>query len=189
MWRWQIDHYCLCLLAHQKWKFIVDVDFLCKIEKRIILKGLLYCVCIFLLCYKKKLSKLIKKKNNTPYTSKQPLMIAYEGSESAWDNFRKFIHQFQPETKTFIRKLERILYKWYRQNLSLLFNEMRLNEWLLPNFTYFIYICIFSFIFYYTGENYMHRHLKTFPLLHFILRLFKAPTIRPPASHHENYTS
>ena len=27
-------------------------------------------------------------------------MMAYEGSESAMDNFDKFIHEFQPETKT-----------------------------------------------------------------------------------------
>ena len=38
-------------------------------------------------------------------------------------NFGKFIYQFQPETKTLIRKLDRILIKLYRQNLSLLFNE------------------------------------------------------------------
>ena len=53
-------------------------------------------------------------------------MMAYEGFESAWDNFGKFIHQFQPETKTLLRKLERILNKLYKQNLSLLFNETRL---------------------------------------------------------------
>ena len=52
-------------------------------------------------------------------------MMAYEGSESAWDNFGKFIRQFQPETKTLIRKLE---IKSYRQNLSLLFNQTCLNE-------------------------------------------------------------
>ena len=34
------------------------------------------------------------------YICKQPLMMAYETSESARDNFDKFIHQFQPETKT-----------------------------------------------------------------------------------------
>ena len=45
------------------------------------------------------------------YTSKQPLMMAYEGSESARDNFGEFIYQFQPEIKTLIRKLERILNK------------------------------------------------------------------------------
>ena len=51
-------------------------------------------------------------------------MMVYEGSESAQDTLGKFIYQFQPETKTVIRKLERILNKSYRQNLSLLFNEI-----------------------------------------------------------------
>ena len=52
------------------------------------------------------------------------------------DNFGKFIHQFQPETKSLIRKLKRILIKLYRQNVSLLFNQTCLNERLLPNYTY-----------------------------------------------------
>ena len=56
--------------------------------------------------------------------------------ESARDNFGKFIHQFQSETKTLIRKLKRILDNLYRQNLSLLFNETCLNERLLPNYTH-----------------------------------------------------
>ena len=78
--------------------------------------------------------------------------MAYEAFESARDNFGKFIHQFQPETKTLIRNLERILDKLYRQNLSLLFNETCLNERLLPNYThthththahiYIIWICV-----------------------------------------------
>ena len=34
-------------------------------------------------------------------------------SESAQDNFGKFIHQFQPETKTLIRKHDRILMKLF----------------------------------------------------------------------------
>ena len=38
-------------------------------------------------------------------------MMAYEGSEIAQDNFGKFIYQLQPETKTLIRKTERILYR------------------------------------------------------------------------------
>ena len=59
--------------------------------------------------------------------------MAYKKSESARGNFGKFIHHFQSETKTLIRKFERILIKWYRQNVSLLFNQIRLNEWLLPN--------------------------------------------------------
>ena len=43
-------------------------------------------------------------------------------SESAWDNYGKFIHQFPAETKTLIGKLERISIKLYRQNVSLLSN-------------------------------------------------------------------
>ena len=61
-------------------------------------------------------------------------MMAYERSESTQDNFGKFIHQFQPETKTLIRKLERILIKLYRENVSL-FNKTCLNERLRPNYT------------------------------------------------------
>ena len=38
-------------------------------------------------------------------------MMAYEGSKSAQDNFGKFINQFEPETKTLIRKLGMILNK------------------------------------------------------------------------------
>ena len=62
--------------------------------------------------------------------------MAYEKSESARNNFGKFIHQFQSETKTLIKKLERILIKLYRQNVSLLFNQTCLNERLLPNYIY-----------------------------------------------------
>ena len=63
-------------------------------------------------------------------------MIAYERSESAWDKFGKFIYQLQPRTKTLVRKLERILIKSYRQNVSLLLNQTCLNEGLLPHYTH-----------------------------------------------------
>ena len=59
--------------------------------------------------------------------------IEYYQKNMEYLNFGKFIHQFQPETKTLIRKLERILTKLYRQNVSLLFNQTCLNERLLPN--------------------------------------------------------
>ena len=70
-------------------------------------------------------------------------MMAYEGSESARNNFGKFIHQFQPETKRLIRKLERILIKLYRQNVCLLFNETCLNERLLPIYIYILFINLY----------------------------------------------
>ena len=71
----------------------------------------------------------------TLYTCKQPLKMAYGKSESIEDNFGKFIHQFTPETKTLIRKLDRIFKKLYRQNVFLLFDQICLNERLLPNYT------------------------------------------------------
>ena len=58
---------------------------------------------------------------NSDNICKQPPVIASERSENARDNFGKSIHQFQPETQTLIRKLERILIKLYWQNVSLLF--------------------------------------------------------------------
>ena len=39
------------------------------------------------------------------------LIIAYESSERARENFGKFIKQFHPNTKTLVRKFERILIK------------------------------------------------------------------------------
>ena len=91
-----------------------------------------------------------KLKKDNPYTYKQPLIMAYEKSESARDNFGKFIPQFQAEIKILIRKLERILMKLYIQNGSLLFNQTCLNERLLPNYTHthththtYIYIYIY----------------------------------------------
>ena len=64
----------------------------------------------------------------------------YEGSESARDNFGKFIYQFQPETKTLIRKLGRILNKLYRQNLSSLFYGMHTHTHTHTHTHIYIYI-------------------------------------------------
>ena len=76
-----------------------------------------------------------------------------ERSESDRENFGKFIHQFQPDTKTLIRKLERILIKLYTQKVSLLFNQTSLTERLMPNHTHththiyiYIYIYIYTFL-------------------------------------------
>ena len=41
-------------------------------------------------------------------------MMAYEWSESVQDNFGKFTHQFHPETKALLRKLESNLIKLFR---------------------------------------------------------------------------
>ena len=46
--------------------------------------------------------------------------MSYEMFESTRDDFGKFIYQFQPETKTIIRKLESILIELYRQNVFII---------------------------------------------------------------------
>ena len=46
-------------------------------------------------------------------TQQKPLMMAYEGSESALDNFNKFIYQLQPKTKALVRKLEGLVVLFY----------------------------------------------------------------------------
>ena len=69
-------------------------------------------------------------------------MMASERSKSTWDNFGKFISQFQPKTKTLVRKLERILMKLYRQNVSLSFDQTCLNERLQPNHTHIYYMVV-----------------------------------------------
>ena len=52
------------------------------------------------------------------------------------DNCVKFIHLFQPDNMTLIRKLETILIRLLSQNVSLLFNDTYLHERLLPNYTH-----------------------------------------------------
>ena len=60
--------------------------------------------------------------------------MAYERSESTRVNFGKFIHQFQSETKTLIRNLERISIKLFRENVSLMY-------------LYYIYIYIYIYMY------------------------------------------
>ena len=66
-------------------------------------------------------------------------MMAYERSESARDNFGKFIHELQLETETLIRKHESDLNKLYKQNVSLLFNQACIYIYI---HIYYIYIYI-----------------------------------------------
>ena len=107
------------------------------------------CICIVLLCYK--IPKTFKLFKNTFYTCKQPLMMAYERSENARDNFGKFIHQFQPETKTFIRKLDRILIKLYRQNVFII--QSNIYIYIYIYMCVYIYIYIYIYIYNVTGRK------------------------------------
>ena len=64
--------------------------------------------------------------------------MANERSKSIRDNFGKFVNQFQPKTKTLVRKPERILIKLYRQDVLLSFNQTHTHT--------HIYIYIYIYI-------------------------------------------
>ena len=75
-------------------------------------------------------------------------MIVYERSESARYNFGKFIHQFQPETKTLIKKYERILTKLCRKNwLLVVWVLWHTNLCRLFNAKFSLYVYTFNQIF------------------------------------------
>ena len=67
--------------------------------------------------------------------------MAYERSKTIHDNFGEPIYQFQPKTKTLIRKHGKILIKTHFNLIILLFYLTYLNERLLPNYTH-THVCV-----------------------------------------------
>ena len=70
-------------------------------------------------------------------------MMAQSQVESTWDihNYGKYINQFSPNTIKSIRQYERINKKICQQKMSIMFNEIFINEKMLPIYIY-IYIYI-----------------------------------------------
>ena len=74
-------------------------------------------------------------------------MMAQSQAESTWDtyNYGQYINQFPPNTIKVIREFEQIQKKIYRQKMSIMFNEICINEEMLPKYIYiYIYIVISS---------------------------------------------
>ena len=71
-------------------------------------------------------------------------MMAQSRAESTRDiyNYGQYINQFPPNTIKAIRQYEQIQKKICRQKMSIMFNEICINEELLPKYTY-IYIYIY----------------------------------------------
>ena len=65
-------------------------------------------------------------------------MRAREGHESTWEpaKYGKFGKQFRSDFKTTIQLFEMIEVKICRQKLSVIFNQIRLNEEMIPKYTY-----------------------------------------------------
>ena len=60
-------------------------------------------------------------------------------------NYGQYINQFPPNTIKVIREFERIQKKICRHKMSIMFNEISINEEMLPKYTY-IYIYIYIYI-------------------------------------------
>ena len=74
-------------------------------------------------------------------------MMAQSRAEITRDtyNYGQYINQFPPNTIKVIREFERIQKKICRHKMSIMFNEICINEEMLPKYTY-IYIYIFSIV-------------------------------------------
>ena len=75
-------------------------------------------------------------------------MIAQSRAESTRDtyNYGQYLNQFPPNTIKVIREFERIQKKICRHKMSIMFNEICINEEMLPKYTY-IYIYIYIYIY------------------------------------------
>ena len=74
-------------------------------------------------------------------------MMAQDWAESTWVtiSYGSFINQFLLDTIKSIRQLERTYTKICRQNISILFNEICINEEMLPKYTRIYYIKCFLY--------------------------------------------
>ena len=77
-------------------------------------------------------------------------MIAQNRAESTRDtcNYGQYMNQFPPNTIKVIREFERIQKKICRHKMSIMFNEICINEEMLPKYTHtYIYIYIYIYIY------------------------------------------
>ena len=74
-------------------------------------------------------------------------MMAQSQAESTRDtyNYGQYLNQFPPNTIKVIREFKRIQKKICRHKMSIMFNEICINEEILPKYTY-IYIYIYIYI-------------------------------------------
>ena len=82
-------------------------------------------------------------------------MMAQSRAESTRDtcNYGQYINQFPQNTIKVIREFERIQKKICRHKMSIMFNEICINEEMLPKYTY-IYIYIYIYI-----HTHTHTHI------------------------------
>ena len=77
-------------------------------------------------------------------------MMAQSRAESTRDtyNYGQHLNKFPPNTIKVIREFERIQKRICRHKMSIIFNEICINEEMLPKYTYIhIYIYIYTYIY------------------------------------------
>ena len=80
------------------------------------------------------------KKERSLHFEPSPLMMAYEGSKSTWEEkFGKFIYHLKPEIRTRDRKLKRILIKLYRQHVYIIEPNLFERSWLVGWLDFIVY--------------------------------------------------
>ena len=75
------------------------------------------------------------------------MMMAQSRAESTRDtyDYGQYLNQFPPNTIKVIREFERIQKRICRHKMSIMFNEICINEEMLPKYTYiYIYIYIYT---------------------------------------------
>ena len=80
-------------------------------------------------------------------------MMAQSQAESTRDtyNYGQYLNQLPPNTIKVIREFERIQKRICRHKMSIMFNEICINEEMLPKYTYiyiyiYIYMCVCIYI-------------------------------------------
>ena len=84
-------------------------------------------------------------------------------------NYGQHINQFPPKTIKVIREFERIQKKICRHKMSIMFNEICINEEMLPIYIYiYIYICSISSLIH-IWQNIINIFVNIFYLFYFLL--------------------
>ena len=89
-------------------------------------------------------SSNVHKKSYITFLIHPPLMMAQSWAESTC-TYGRFINQFPPNIIRSIRQFERINKKICRQKMSILFNQIVINEEMLQKYTHthtHIYVCV-----------------------------------------------
>ena len=95
-------------------------------------------------------------------------MMAQSRAESTRDtyNYEQYLNQFPPNTIKVIQEFERIQKKICRHKISIMFNEICINEEMLPIYIYlYIYIYVSLPVVEHSGEginNCFSRHAELF---------------------------